>query len=104
GKTIEETLAIKSFSVYRFEQGYHFQRRLSAFYAFISDWFFTATDFLTDYAGTGSLDRLVNGIAGQHAEQDRNPVPQVRFHDADAHGRIDVLIVCRFATDDGPQA
>ena len=56
---------------------------------------------LTDAAG--ALDRLFHRIAGEHAEQDRNAVPQVRLHDSHADGPIDVLIVRCFAANDRAQ-
>src|SRR6476660_4620324 len=59
----------------------HFQRRQRAFAPFVA------------YVAAGAMDRLFEGIAGQHSEQDRNPRAEAGLGQSDAHSSIDVLVV-----------
>lgn len=70
----------------------HFERRQGAVGAFISD------------GAPASIDGLVKRLAGQQAEQNGQLVFDCHRAQRLAHLLIDVLIVRRFASDDGPQA
>ena len=52
----------------------------------------------------GAGDRLFERVAGENAEQHRQPVVDADFAQGRAHRPVDVLVVRGFAADDRPQA
>ena len=84
-----------------FQQTYHLQCRLRTLYSFVADrLFYVANNGFVRYVAAGPLDGLFDSIASEHAEQDRNAMPQTGLHNSQTDGAVNVLIVRSVAAND----
>ncbi len=74
------------------QQPDHFQSRFSAFNPFVPD------------VATRPVDGLFHGVASKHTEQYGQIQIQSYLTQAEAHLAVDMLVVGRFTSNDGPQA
>ena len=72
-----------------FQEADHLEGGFGSFGAFVAD------------VAAGAVDGLFHCFAGEHAEQHRHVGIDREARDRVAHGAIDVLVVGRFAADDG---